>query len=72
MQHAVRMAEAELDGLKLHDFYLREPMTGIEIALRVRRGAEGVSYLCARDHGQWTPHLLDLPDCPPPDTRRST
>lgn len=65
MVQAVRMAETGL-----HGFYLRDPVTGIEIPLRVRRHAGGVSYLCAYDHGQWAPHLLDLPPCPPPPTRR--
>jgi hypothetical protein len=61
MQQAVAMAKT-----KLHGFYLRDSTTGVEIPLRVRQGAHGVSYLCAFDHGHWTPHLLDLPDCPPP------
>jgi hypothetical protein len=65
MAQAVRMAETGL-----HGFYLQDSTTGVEIPLRVRRGAGDASYLCAYDHGQWTPHLLDLPSCPPSPARR--
>lgn len=59
MSLAVHMAETEL-----HAFFVRDPLTGVTIPLRVARGDDGVPFLRAYRRGQWTDELLDLPDCP--------
>ncbi len=65
MAFAARMAESGF-----HSFYVRDPQTGGHIPLRVVRTNEGTPHLRAVVDREWTNHLLDLPDCVVPPSRR--
>lgn len=50
---------------RVNRFYTVDPRTQTRIFIEVRREAGHCPYLQAQFHGEWTQHLLALPECRP-------